>query len=444
MPRYSQVDSLAQTIEPVADLQDLSMRIGPWDITYSIDTTTLADSTLPIYLLRCPALYDRAAIYTDDDDEHLRFVLLTRAAIELCQRLRFSPHIFHSHDWHTALTPLYLRTVYAWDTLFAKTKTVHTIHNIGYQGVFPAAVLPDLGVGDGAELLHQDDLSAGRINFMKTGVLHADLITTVSPTYAREIQGGEYGMGLDDLLRQRSDTVVGIQNGVDYGEWNPKTDVLIPARYSLEDLTGKAECKRQLMDELSLSSGQEQPLIGIVTRLVSQKGIELIESVVPRLLTQRNFSLAVLGSGESRYEHFFGELQLSFRDRVCYYRGYNNKLAHWIEAGADLFLMPSLYEPCGLNQMYSLIYGTVPIVRHTGGLADSVQQIDPDAATGTGILFRDYSDAGLEWAINTALNLHGNRVLWEKIIHNGMSKDFSWDHQGERYVELFRRLSDLS
>ncbi|MDH3532108.1 MAG: glycogen synthase, partial [Gammaproteobacteria bacterium] len=410
----------------------------------SIDTTTLANSTLSIYLLRCPALYDRAGIYTDDDDEHLRFILLTRAAIELCQQLRFAAHIFHSHDWHTALIPLYLRTVYAWDALFTDTKTVHTIHNIGYQGVFSAAILPDLDLGDGAHLLHQDDLAAGQVNFMKTGVLHADLITTVSPTYAREIQGIEYGMGLDHLLRRRADTVIGILNGVDYGEWNPQTDPLIPARYSLDDLTGKAECKRQLMDEFGLAGGQDQPVIGIVSRLVSQKGIDLIERVAPRLLTQRNFSLAVLGSGASRYEHFFGELQLSFRDRVCYYRGYNNKLAHWIEAGADLFLMPSLYEPCGLNQMYSLIYGTVPIVRDTGGLADSVQQIDPDAATGTGILFRDYSGAGLEWAINTALNLCENRVLWQKIIHNGMRKDFSWEHQGERYVELFRRLSNLS
>ena len=239
-------------------------------------------------------------------------------------------------------------------------------------------------------------------------------MTTVSPTYAREMQGPEYGMGLDGLLRERSDSVIGILNGVDYDEWDPASDTLIPANYTSDNLAGKAICKRELMDDFGLEGGAKQPLIGIVSRLVGQKGFELVENVMPGLLQERDFSLAVLGSGEPRYEQFFGRLQQAFRDRVCFYRGYSNKLAHWIEAGTDLFLMPSLYEPCGLNQMYSLKYGTVPIVRETGGLADSVELVNPDAGTGTGIVFDHYNDSGLRWAIRSALDLYANRAAAAK------------------------------
>jgi starch synthase len=282
------------------------------------------------------------------------------------------------------------------------------------------------------------------INFLKTGILYADLITTVSPTYAREILGDEFGMGLNHLLRGRAAALAGILNGVDYDEWNPETDSLIPANYSVRDLRGKVLCKRRLLRELGLRQGKGMPLIGLVSRLVSQKGIDLIEEALPGLLRHREFSFAVLGSGAARYEQFFASLQAQFRDRVCFYRGYNNRLAHWIEAAADMFLMPSLYEPCGLNQMYSLRYGTVPVVRETGGLADSVQQIDPDTRTGTGILFRHYNAAGLTWALDTALELYRDRRLWRRIITNGMTMDFSWSQQGARYVELFRRLSNKS
>jgi starch synthase len=287
-------------------------------------------------------------------------------------------------------------------------------------------------------------MGAGRINFLKTGVLYADLITTVSPTYAHEIQSAEYGMGLEGLLRSRSDTVIGILNGVDYSEWNPETDPLIPGNYSRADRSGKSVCKRELMADLELQGGQDRPLIGIVSRLVGQKGFDLVGKVIPGLLTRRDFALAVLGSGERRFEQMFSRLQNAFRDRVCFYSGYSNKLAHWIEAGSDMFLMPSRYEPCGLNQMYSLRYGTVPIVRETGGLADSVELVDSKTGSGTGVLFRDYDEAGVAWAVNAGLDLYRNKPLWSRIIDNGMEKDFSWEHQGAHYVELFRRLSRSS
>ena len=442
LPFYASLDRTNLDIEPVDNLQDLIVSIGPWDIEYSIDRATLQTNGLPVYLLRCPALYDRPGLYTSATDEHLRFILLSRVAFEMCQRMRFAPDIFHCHDWHTALIPLFLRTIYSWDALFAKTRTVLTIHNIGYQGVFGADIRNDLQLGHGEYLLHQGDLAEGRVNFLKMGLLLADLLTTVSPTYAEEIQRPEYGMWLDEILRARRKNLVGILNGVDYAEWSPETDPLIPENYTSRRSSGKRVCKLELMREMGLAGGEEQPVIGIVTRLVSQKGIDLMERVLPRLLAQRDCSLAVLGSGEPRFEAFFATLQRELPGRVGFFRGYNNKLAHCIEAGSDMFLMPSVYEPCGLNQMYSLKYGTIPIVRETGGLADSVQQINAAKGSGTGILFRDYDEPGLTWAINRALDLFDDKTLWRKIMRNGMAEDFSWDRQGSLYVDIFRRLAN--
>lgn len=441
MPAYATLAFDGCTIEPVQGLEALSLLIGGWQIPYSIERLVLP-SGLPVHLLRCDALYDRPSLYTNGADEHLRFLMLSRAAIEMCQHMQFAPDIIHCHDWHAAMIPLYLKTIYAWDKLFANTRSVLTIHNIGYQGQFSADIFDDLSINQYRDRLHQDDLSNGVVNFLKTGLLYADLLTTVSPTYAEEIQGTEYGMGLDPILRERQHALHGILNGVDYEEWNPATDTLIPATYTAKKLAGKAACKQALLKEMGLANEPEVPLVGIVTRLASQKGVDLMEKVLPDLLSQRDFSIAVLGSGEARFEQFFQQLHEAVPDRVGFYRGYNNRLSHWIEAGSDIFLMPSAYEPCGLNQMYSLKYGTVPVVRETGGLADSVQMIDIDKATGTGVLFRDYDETGLHWGLSHALDLYADEKLWQQIMRNGMAMDFSWQQQGEQYVTLFRELSD--
>lgn len=439
MPAYSTLKTDGCVIKPVDRLQNLELRIGGWRFSYSIDLLRLPGGH-KVHLLRCPALFDRPGIYTQASDEHLRFLMLSRAAIEMCQHMQFAPDIFHCHDWHTAMIPLYLKTRYSWDRLFAKTRSVLTIHNIGYQGRFGTNILHDVDLPNDQGMLHQDDLNKGEINFLKTGLLYADLLTTVSPTYADEIRGEEYGMGLDAILRARDGRVFGILNGVDYNEWNPEIDPLLPANFSPDDLSGKAVCKLELMRELGLAADRDVPLIGIVTRLVGQKGVDLMEEALPDLLARHTFSLAVLGSGEPRFERFFTALHKAAPDRVAFYRGYNHKLSHWIEAGSDMFLMPSAYEPCGLNQMYSLKYGTIPIVRETGGLADSVEMIDPRAGTGTGVLFQHYDEAGLRWAITRALELFEHKALWRQVMLNGMAKDFSWQRQGEIYVTLFRRL----
>ncbi len=441
MPKYSSIDTSGFHVQRIAELSDLELALGEHPINFSIDRIELPQGGVPVYLVDCPKLYQRESLYTNDPDEHLRFTLLSRATLEMCQRQQFSPDIVHCNDWQTGLIPLYLKTTYAWDQLFAQTRSLLTIHNIGYQGTFSSSVLPDLDLPGSEGQLHQRDLGNGVINLLKTGVMHADLITTVSPTYAREIMTSEYGMGLEALLQERKQSLVGVLNGVDYAEWNPESDPLIPANFSAADLGGKKRCKTALLEEFGLTTDPDRPLIGLVSRLAGQKGIDLIESVLPRFMSANDVGFVALGSGEDGYESFFSWLQNTFPGRAGFYRGFNEKLAHWIEAGSDMFLMPSNYEPCGLNQMYSLKYGTVPIVRETGGLADSVQQINSDAGTGTGILFEHYNDDGLMWALNRAMDLYADKPVWSNVIQNGMAQNFSWDAQGAHYERLYRRLA---
>jgi starch synthase len=353
----------------------------------------------------------------------------------------FAPEIVHANDWHTAFAPLLLRTAYAWDRgCFGGTKSVFTIHNIGYQGVFSAGQAGDLAPGVGVDALHRGDLAAGRVNPMRHGVLHADAVTTVSPTYADEIRTPEGGHGLDGDLLARGPAVSGILNGVDYDEWNPATDRYIPHRYDADDLAGKARNKAALLDLLRMQAGPATPLIGMVTRLTRQKGLDLLFDTLPEVLGERDVRLVALGSGEPHYEQFMHGLQERHPGRAVFYSGYSEELAHFIEAAADIFLMPSMYEPCGLNQMYSLKYGTVPLVRRTGGLADSVRHFDPATGEGTGVVFNDYDPGGVRWGLDTALDWFADPALWRRMVLNGMREDFSWDRQVLEYEALYRTL----
>jgi starch synthase len=442
LPFYASMDIAGLEIEIVPELQDMELTLGDRSFSYWIVKARSDGPGPDIHLLQCPELYGGDELYSGPD-EHLGFILLSRAALEMCRKLEFSPDIFHIHDWHTALVPIYLKTLYSGDQLFSGTRTVLTIHNIGYQGVFGSAILDETGLSDSAGLLDQADLEDDQVNFLKTGVMHADLLTTVSPTYSREILEPEYGMGLEHQLRTRGGSVVGILNGVDYAEWDPEIDPLIPFPYSSKDLSGKEKNKQAVMEEMGLDYRFDQPLVGMITRLTYQKGIDLVQQALPDLLSSRELSVAVLGSGENEYEEFFHWLQGEYPGRVGFFNGFNNQLAHRIEAGSDLFLMPSRYEPCGLNQMYSLRYGTVPVVRATGGLADSVQHFDPAAGTGTGVVFHDYDANGLKWALNTSLDLYANKHGWKHVVFNGMQKNYSWEEQGRIYIERFRRLLDL-
>lgn len=451
LPRYATIDLGALESAPVEGLQELPLEIGPHRYRYSVIRARLpapqahepraaGQHAAFVHLIDCPVLYGRTHLYTTDPDEHLRFLALTRAALECCQRMAWSPDILHCHDWHTAFGPLFLRTIYGWDRLFESTRSVLTIHNIGYQGVFSAAAVDDLQLGGGRRLLHQDHLRAGFINSLEHGILYADSITTVSPTYAREIRTPEFGMGLEHVLASRADAVIGILNGVDYAEWDPRWDRYLPEHYDARTIEVKSRLKLQLAARLGLELGPGTALAGVVSRLASQKGVDLLIAALPQVLTTRDIVCTVLGSGDEPYERALVELARAHPGRLAFHRGYSDALAHWIEGASDLFIMPSRYEPCGLNQMYSLRYGTVPLVRETGGLADSVERYDPASGRGTGVLFREYRPEALAEALHTALDLYAAPAHWLRMVRNGMARDFSWERQGGEYVELYRRL----
>jgi starch synthase len=439
-PAYASVDRAACGARPVPQLQGLQVRVGAQDFTCAVLRGNLPGGA-PVYLIDCPALFARATLYTSDPDEHVRFLAFTHAALLSCRGMGWAPHIVHCNDWHTAFAPLLLKTRYRAEPLLNRAHTLLTIHNIGYQGIFPAARVADLDLEPPElALLDQADLRAGRINALRHGIVYAQAINTVSPTYAREIRTDAYGMGLQDSLRTRGDALSGILNGADYEEWDPRHDRWLPEHFDPEHLEGKARLKQQLLGRLALSGGEAVPLAGIVSRLAQQKGIELMFTALPAILATRPLNIVALGSGEPQYEAFFSQLAESFPGRVHFRRGYDEALAHWIEAASDMFLMPSRYEPCGLNQMYSLRYGTVPIVRRTGGLADSVEHFDAATLTGTGIVFNDFDAPALEWALNTALRLYAQPPLWRRLVQNGMACDFSWARQAVQYLGLYERL----
>lgn len=442
VPLYGTLDRDAYELRPVEGAQNVPLPMGWRNLTFSLMATRPEGSELEVYLIDCPELFEREKIYGDDEEEALRFAGFSAAVLSSCQQMAWAPDILHVNDWHTALLPLLLRTTYEWDQLFADTRTVLTLHNLGYQGWFPARWIDELGLGKWKHLFDATDLDHGVINFLRCGLMYADAITTVSPTYAREIQSQEHGQGLEGILAARSGRLVGILNGVDTDQWHPENDAYIPHRYSATRLAGKRKNKLYILRQLGLSEALAPPLVGMVTRLTPQKGLDLCLSVLPDVLANSDCRLAILGSGEERYESFFEWLQQRYPSRVAFYRGYSEELAHLIEAGADMFLMPSQYEPCGLNQMYSQIYGTVPIVRRTGGLADSVQNFDPTDDTGTGIVFDHASPEGLHWALRNAFELFSKPGKWKAIVRNGMAQDFSWKGPARAYTELYHWLRD--
>ncbi len=443
MPMYSRVHGPGRQFTEV--IPELWLDLGRTRVKVSLFESALPGTKVPVYFVRCPPLYDRPSLYGNSDDEHLRFAVLNWAALKACQHLRFAPDVIHCNDWQTSLIPLLLRARFSWDRLFANTRTVLTIHNLGHQGTFPASVMPETGLADSWYLFHQDELRAGRLGFLMTGLLYANAITTVSPTYAKEIQTPSQGVGLDGVLRQRADVLHGILNGIDEDEWNPSADKHLPVGFSAESLTGKDTCKRALLAAARLPYRREVPVFSLVARLVWQKGIDLAESVLPNLLRHHKFQLVVLGKGEHKYEEFFRLLQRAFPQKVAYESAFSEPRAHLVEAGSDVFLMPSRYEPCGLNQMYSLRYGTIPIVHKTGGLADTVWQYNPRNGRGTGFVFEHFDESGFAWAIRRALEVWGSgsgeyRTRWEALMRNGMSLPLAWKHRVGRYVDVYQKL----
>jgi starch synthase len=403
---------------------------------YDVAIWEFESAGVRMFFVDHPGLYDRDGLYGDASgdfsDNHIRFAVLSRAAIEVSRRL-FRADILHCHDWQASLTPVYLREWPGVDPQLLGLRTVLTIHNLGYQGLFDRAAMRDLSLPD--SLFTPGALEFwGKINLLKGGIVFADALTTVSRKYAEEIQTAEYGFGLDGLLRARRAALSGILNGADYSRWDPESDVFLPARYSAGDLSGKLACKRELLRESGLpEKALDRPLLGIVSRFTAQKGFDLIADAAWEIFRDDVY-LVALGNGEQVWEDLFRRLQQRFPDKIAVVFGYNEPLAHCIEAGADIFLMPSRYEPCGLNQIYSLRYGTPPVVRATGGLDDTIDD-------STGFKFSDYSGAALLDAIRAACSAwEEDREGWTAMMVRGMQKDFSWMASASEYSRLYNRL----
>lgn len=401
----------------------------------------LPNSEVVVYFLEHHAFFDRPYLYGPPGEAYgdnlARFGFLSRGALVLAKALGWTPDVVHANDWQTALVPVYVNTV-EWGGPLAGAATVFTIHNLAYQGVFGGDALPVTGLG--WEHYRAEELEHfGSLNLMKGACVHATLLSTVSPTYAREIQTAAFGNGLDGVLAGRSRDLAGILNGIDTGEWDPATDPYIAASFSAGDLTGKGVCKRALQKEAGLPLRSEVPLIGLVGRLTSQKGVDVLAHALDSLL-DLDLQFVLLGTGDREAEHFFGTLAARRPDRFAAWLHFDNGRAHRIEAGSDFFLMPSRYEPCGLNQLYSLRYGTLPIVRSTGGLADTVVNFDEATGDGTGFRFGDLTPAALHdtvgWAVATWYHHRGDI---EQMRRRAMVQDFSWDHAAGEYQALYHQ-----
>ena len=395
---------------------------------------------VPVYLIRADQYFDREFLYGppsgDYPDNDERFVFFSRAALEL---LRHKPvEIVHCHDWQTALAVVYLKTQSVRYAEISAAKTVFTIHNLGFQGVFGPSAWPLVNL-DPRYFTPQFLEFYGNVNFLKGALLFADKITTVSPSYAQEIMSAGQGFGLEGVLQQRAADLVGILNGVDYYHWNPWTDPFLAHHYGEHSLTVKRDCKKALQRAVGLPERINTPLLAMVSRLTSQKGFDLVEDIFDKLI-ERGVQVVLLGTGERRFEQFFRDAAERYPDQVAVEIAFNEALAHQIEAGADLFLMPSLYEPCGLNQMYSLKYGTIPVVRAVGGLKDTVQDYNAENQTGTGFVFASYQSEAMLAAIDRGLLVYRDKKAWTALRRRAMAMDFSWDRSAKRYSNLYRQL----
>jgi len=448
VPKYGAVDDRKYKIHEVVRLKDIKIKIGEKDVIFSLKSCFLPGQRVrvQIYFLDNEEYFkSRSSLYADpltgkdypDNDE--RFTLLSKSVFELISKLGWEPDIIHCNDWQTGLIPAYLKTVYKDDPLFSKFKTLFTIHNLAYQGEFKTSSFKNLGLDD---KLNSDSgiLKDGKINLMKCGLLYSDVINTVSKTYAEEIRTqDEMGAGLKDILAKRKKDLYGIVNGIDLKLWSPEKDKHIKKKYSTKNLQAKKINKEVLAEKFNLSANDNTPIIGIIARMFDSKGFDLIKKAFADIM-KLDVQMVLLGNGDQKYHTFFNKMSSKHSKKFACYLGFNDELAHIIESGADMFLMPSRYEPCGLNQMYSLTYGTVPIVRETGGLADTVVNYDEKKGTGNGFMFKKYDEKEMLKEIKRAVKVYKDKDNWQKIMKNGMKSDFSWKSSAKQYVDLYKTI----
>lgn len=446
IPRYSSIDENIYPLQPLDWSLDVPVEPRPMPMTVEV----LRDKKrrLESYFIDNEDYFDRRELYRDsktgadyaDNDE--RFVFFAHGVLETIKKIDWKPDVIHVHDWQAGLIPVYLKTIYAEDSFLAGIRTVLTVHNLAYQGVFDKERFLKLNLPD--DLFHPTAPFEfyGKVNFLKAAILFADKITTVSPQYAMEIQSSEeLGCGLQGVLRERRDDLTGILNGVDYAIWSPSRDKNIPYRYHINNLSGKQMNKVELLGEAKMPIRAKTPLIGVISRLVDQKGFDLIADAAEQLF-ELNIQMVLLGTGEEKYHQLFTELEKKYPGKLRVYLTFDEALAHRIEAASDIFLMPSRFEPCGLNQMYSLKYGTVPLVREVGGLVDTVIDYNPESGEGTGFVFHEYTPEALLGTVRRAVELFAKKRRWTKLMKAGMRQDFSWVQSAQKYTQLFEQLAN--
>ncbi len=432
MPFYRHVR--CDGFEPPHIGEKLTVPVDGKPVDYLVRFAHLPGTTVPVYFIDNGAYFNREELYVDPStgkdyiDNCARFSFFSRAVLETIRSIGIRPDVVHCNDWQSAMIPVYIKGIYKDIDCFKNTLTVLTVHNLAYQGLFPAKDIEMTGLD--RRYFNSEQLEYhGDINFLKGGLVFADIITTVSKRYSEEIQTGEFGAGLDGVLKKRSKDLYGIVNGIDYSVWNPEDDELIPAAYGPDRLEGKKTCKESLLKRAGLPQKTDVPLIGMITRLAEQKGIDLLVECWDELM-RLDIGLFLLGSGDRRYQDALRSLADKYPDKFHVHIGFDNRLSHEIEAGADMFLMPSRYEPCGLNQLYSLKYGTVPIVRKTGGLADTV-------TPSVGFLFESYTSGEMLKAIGEAVDAYRDRPKWSGLMRAGMLQDWSWDKSARRYANIY-------
>ncbi len=449
IPKYGAVDDRKFKIHEIVRLKDLQIKIGDKDVIFSLKSCFLPGPRVrvQIYFLDNQEYFgSRNGLYVDprtgkeypDNDE--RFILLSRSVMELIIKLGWIPDIIHLNDWQCGLIPAYLKTVYKDQESFDQFRTLFTIHNLAYQGVFPPTTFKKTGLPKELESSSKGIMHDGKVNFMKSGLVFADVINTVSQTYANEIRTKEeYGEGLKEVLAKRKDSLFGIVNGIDTKVWNPEKDKQISTNYSLKNIENKIENKKELAEKFGFQYDENVPIIGLISRLYDSKGFDLVQKGFSDLL-KLNCQIILLGTGDNKYHTYFEKMAAKNPKKFACYLGFNDELAHQIEAGADMFLMPSKYEPCGLNQMYSLVYGTVPIIRETGGLADTVIKFNESTEEGNGFIFKKYDVDEMIKEIKRAIKIFEDKKIWQKIMKAGMKSDFSWDLSAKRYIELYKTI----
>ncbi len=438
MPLYSCVDREAYGIKDTG--REAWIDIALCGHRAGIMESVIPGTDIPVYFIENPEFFDREEIYRTPYGEYWdnaeRFMFFSRAVVEMIKAVDFKPDVIHCNDWHTSLIPVYLKTAYAWDrNVYGNTATVFSIHNIAYQGVFDRSKLSHAGLPDSLYNMHEMEFYGG-VNFMKGGAAFSDIVSTVSRRYCEEVKTPEFGYGLDGLLTARGEDFKGVLNGIDYEVWNPAIDKLLPFYYDMDSLEQKEEIKEELLKENGLNYSPAVPVIGMITRLDDQKGLGFVSAIIEEMM-KINLQLVILGTGEERYHSMFWHLRERFPDRIGLNLKFDNRMAHLIYAGCDMFLMPSYFEPCGLGQLISLKYGTVPIVRETGGLADTVRHYNFNKKQGNGFTFQGFNPWDLFLAIRVGVDSFKNRNCWRKIMLNGMKENFSWEHAAAEYVLLY-------